>query len=725
MIFYSLFSIIAQVVFTIASKILILIDDLSKYNFFNQGTINDFTSKVYVIIGVLMLFKLVISAVQYIVNPDMFDDKNKGLGAVLKKSIIVVILLAIVPSIFTLAMEIQGDVVEQIPKVIFGNRNYSVSSASDDISMTIMSSFLNVKDGRTTSKVLNSVGDFNAVATDGCGSISLLPASWANAITGEWCNYDLMVLLSPIAAVFFAYILISLTIDVATRTIKLGIVQILAPIPITEYITDEKKMTNWAKTSVQIYVDLFIRLAVIYLIIYIIQVVLHDMFGTSGYEALRQGVSGATGRNPDTLELGLIKIIIIAALLLFAKNAPKFITELLGLKGAGEGFNDMFKRAGGLFGATTAGLTGGLANYQNRIRSAKGKWDANTSFGKKMRDRLSAVGSAGAGMTSATFRGGRASLNGKGFKEAFNTGHKGAITARQNREMDQMNEVGNWDRIKTRYQDFMGLDTAESLAENKQKAYSTLHQDVGSFKKAVMGRIDKNPSVAIRNDIKIGSTVDQIGQLLAANAQTIMNGSNEDLKNIFKKFQVQKVVDKNGVAHQVYSVRAGEHLGYYDLEAIRVNAEQEHIGSISAKIDPLKTIAQKEIFSDAMAGRVEDISGNLIDEFNYGDAEYERRGIKRQREAHSDITTSVQNAMQHIAENAVPLNGGDATELQNWFRGISTHKDHKGQDFGGLDDFYQRESEKISATMATSREARARESNKRHDTNKQQNSGKK
>ena len=385
MIFYWLFSMIAQVVFTISSKILVLIDDLSKYNFFSQGTINDFTSKVYVIIGVLMLFKLVISAVQYIVNPDMFDDKSKGLGAVLKKSIIVVILLAIVPSIFTFAMEIQGDVVEQIPKVIFGNRNYSVSEASENISMTIMSSFLNAKEGRTTSKVLDSVADFSAVATDGCGSISLLPSSWINAITGEWCNYDLMVLLSPIAGVFFAYILISLTIDVATRTIKLGIVQILAPIPITEYITDEKKMTNWAKTSVQIYVDLFIRLAVIYLIIYIIQVVMKDAFGSSGYEALRQGVSGATGRNPDALELGLIKIVIIGALLLFAKNAPKFITELLGLKGAGEGFNDMFKRAGGLFGATVSTPGRFAATRKNEMNRLAQKYGDGKSYNEMTR----------------------------------------------------------------------------------------------------------------------------------------------------------------------------------------------------------------------------------------------------------------------------------------------------------------------------------------------------
>ena len=478
MIFYWLFSMIAQAVFTISSKILVLIDDLSKYNFFSQGTINDFTSKVYVIIGVLMLFKLVISAVQYIVNPDMFDDKSKGLGAVLKKSIIVVILLAIVPSIFTFAMEIQGDVVEQIPKVIFGNRNYSVSEASENISMTIMSSFLNAKEGRTTSKVLDSVADFSAVATDGCGSISLLPSSWINAITGEWCNYDLMVLLSPIAGVFFAYILISLTIDVATRTIKLGIVQILAPIPITEYITDEKKMTNWAKTSVQIYVDLFIRLAVIYLIIYIIQVVMKDAFGSSGYESLRQGVSGATGRNPDALELGLIKIVIIGALLLFAKNAPKFITELLGLKGAGEGFNDMFKRAGGLFGTTLGGFRAARSNFTTQKERFAGK-----GYGRG-RQIAEGLRSAAAGLASETGRGMLMTAQGKGFKDVRDNAFKKTIEAR-NRRNDRVDNLydedyGYWQFKRDVKREKLGIPNTASFYESVNKNLSDIRSSIDS-----------------------------------------------------------------------------------------------------------------------------------------------------------------------------------------------------------------------------------------------------
>lgn len=419
MVFYWLFSMIAQVVFSIASKIFVLIDDMSKYNFFSQGTINDFTSKVYVIIGVLMLFKLVISAVQYIVNPDMFDDKNKGLGAILKKSIIVVVLLAIVPSIFTFAMEVQGDIVDQIPKVIFGNQNYSMADASENISMTVMSSFLQVRNGKTATKVLNSVGDFSSVAMEGCDN------NWLslNLISGSECVHEPTVLITPIVGVFFVYILISLVIDVATRTIKLGIVQILAPIPITGYITDEKKLSNWAKTSVQIYVDLFIRLAVIYLIVYIIQVVLRDMFASTGYEALMNGMSGAINRTPDSLEIGLIKIVIIAALLLFAKNAPKFITELLGLKGAGEGFNDMFKRAGALPGALTNPFRTAVANTRN---AWKNNGDMGESFGAKMRRALNASKHGLGGLAKGTLDAAQGFAAGDNWSKMNDRFHKSA-----------------------------------------------------------------------------------------------------------------------------------------------------------------------------------------------------------------------------------------------------------------------------------------------------------
>ena len=44
---------------------------------FSPDKIQEIAGRIYIVVGVLMLFKLVISAIQYMVNPDSFDDKEK------------------------------------------------------------------------------------------------------------------------------------------------------------------------------------------------------------------------------------------------------------------------------------------------------------------------------------------------------------------------------------------------------------------------------------------------------------------------------------------------------------------------------------------------------------------------------------------------------------------------------------------------------------------------
>ncbi len=110
---------------------------------------------------------------------------------------------------------------------------------------------------------------------------------------------------------------------------------------------------------------------------------------------------------------------------------------------------------------------------------------------------------------------------------------------------------------------------------------------------------------------------------------------------------------------------------------------------------------------------------------NFGDAGYRARGIARENPAHSDITTAVQTARQHIAENAVPLGDGGKVsqdQIQDWFEGKGKPplKDFEpyGNDFTGLDDAYQRKSQDLSLARADSASHLARESNKRRESNK-------
>lgn len=48
---------------------------------FQGDVINDFYSRVQLILGILMVFKLSISLLQIIINPDTFKDKQKGAGS--------------------------------------------------------------------------------------------------------------------------------------------------------------------------------------------------------------------------------------------------------------------------------------------------------------------------------------------------------------------------------------------------------------------------------------------------------------------------------------------------------------------------------------------------------------------------------------------------------------------------------------------------------------------
>lgn len=761
---YHLIALLDTFIYSIASSTFRIIIDIATLDppLFRQEQIEPIATRVYIVVGVLILFKLIISAIQYLINPDVFEDKEKGIVGILKKIVISIALIVVTPAIFNFMLKIQAPIIKTIPSVVLG---VTAEEANEqirgyDLSFQALKTFVRTrepgkhqsdgKDDVGPGKQIHDFGSFNLYVTDGC-KITVL--GWlVDGLTGNSsCTYDYMIIISTIMGGFLVYVTLSMALDVAIREIKFGVIQMLAPIPISSYVFSPDKLKKFAKTAGTVYADLFIRLAIIYFIIFAAQEILRT--GILNQLAIGGGVAdtGSWFRNV------VVNNTLLSALLMFAKKAPKFISELLGLPDISSGdLAEMFKPAwqrNGLLAAVGGTIGAGVANMANKVSQNGNPGD---SFGQKLKNtfadkekRRDMLKSGIAGSSSAAFHGGVAAAQGKGGSDVWKSGYKHAIQARQNRDLDKLNGLtgfeGFKERAKVKMTDTLGIDTQASLAENKQKAYSTLHQDVGSFKKAVMGRIDKNPSVAMRTDAKYGSAIHQLGQMLMENSDAINDSGNQDLMTIRDKFK--SVTDSNG--RTVYTLKDGEHLGYYDLDAVRVNAEQSHIGSISAKMEPLKTIAQKEIFSDAMAGKVVDVSGNLMDEFNYGNEGYAAAGYtqgadgiwrdaagKARSQAHSDVTTAVQSAMQHITENGVPL-GIDTTLLQKWFQGTATAADIdslppevrdkispelreriiKG-DFGALDDEYQRRSEALSGEMATSREHLARASLERRNANK-------
>ena len=77
-----------RIVYWFVEQVLQLIVDLANVNIFTDTTINAFARRIYVLLGLVMVFKLMISFIQVLIDPDAMSDKEKGVGNVLKRVVI-------------------------------------------------------------------------------------------------------------------------------------------------------------------------------------------------------------------------------------------------------------------------------------------------------------------------------------------------------------------------------------------------------------------------------------------------------------------------------------------------------------------------------------------------------------------------------------------------------------------------------------------------------------
>ena len=117
---------------------------------------------------------------------------------------------------------------------------------------------------------------------------------------------------------FMVYILITYCISVATRVIQLAYLQLIAPVPILSYISDpEGSFKNWTKQCMTTYLDLFIRLAIIYFIITVSTQILQAFseVGSVFYES--------TGLEAGSGTAKWVSRFLIIGLLMFGKRVPE------------------------------------------------------------------------------------------------------------------------------------------------------------------------------------------------------------------------------------------------------------------------------------------------------------------------------------------------------------------------------------------------------------------
>lgn len=519
---------------------------------FIQGIYN----KVGMILGIFMVFKLSFSLIQSLVDPSKFTDEKKGFGGIIKRSVISIVLLGITPSIFNMAFDLQNLVVGSanntdniIYKLIVGKApSKDAESFGHVIASELYFGFytenepLKLNQGLEitypdSGSVQLEVHDYEYLKTQiledhmsFSDTVDYISITNAGQYVIKWDG-----LFAIGFGLFMVYILITYCISVATRVIQLAYLQLIAPVPILSYISDpEGSFKNWTKQCMTTYLDLFIRLAIIYFIITVSTQILQAFseVGSVFYES--------TGLEAGSGTAKWVSRFLIIGLLMFGKRVP----ELL---------KDLFPNFGG--GAASIGF--GLKNPKKMLEDIPGMGIAKgaATFG------LGTVVGGAAGMASGIKNGygvrgkiagafggfnrgiaGGAKTKGNIFKNVQG-GMSSTRQARQRALDKQMYKIDN-SKLNKEYQDNEAIIAAKKAIDDRAES-ELLKTDTGA--QAAQARLNYIETNVGKVDAVTGRTIttaDVVAQKATYKAymdsakETWVNTNASNDKDIAKQMQI-------------------------------------------------------------------------------------------------------------------------------------------------------------------------------------------
>lgn len=378
---FSLLSWIIEGVFNLSS--LMLSTDFAKQIY----------TRIYIILGVFMAFKLTFSFLKYLVSPDAMTDKEQGVGKLIGRVVAMIIMLIAFPIVFfnpvpgdsqnrTVLAVLQDGVVKTLPRIILGqaigdtNASGSVNAKDNgkELALSMLKSFyypsLCNEDSKNYDKTQSTecqkyfAGEQASISTkddldpSGINSFKAFNNSVINEGSGGDYAYQYMWPLTTVTGILLIVIMAGICIDIAIRCFKLLILEVMAPVPIMTYIdpkaSKDGSFAAWSKTLISTYIDLFVKLGTVYLVLLLASALFRqELFDKAAYN------------NFSGLSYLYVQVFLVIGLFQFAKQAPKFIKDALGIKDNGGG-------SGGFMGKALAGMAGAAAGFAGGVAGGGG-----------------------------------------------------------------------------------------------------------------------------------------------------------------------------------------------------------------------------------------------------------------------------------------------------------------------------------------------------------------
>lgn len=383
---------ICQFLYWLIAWLYELFMNISQVRILEDGDIKPIYQRITMILAIIMVFYATFEAVKYVVQPDTFSDKEKGGSKLVLKMIMVVILIAFVPKIFSWSYDLQNAILKNqiLEKVILGKETVDTNEAGRYFSANILGMFYYPETEIFSEKELNEEANCDKVSCKGVVNLNIgtltqygklqymqlgltdgdeVDSGGSGDVFTYYIHFD--GLFAVLVGAFVIYMLVLYCIDAGVRVAQLTFLQIIAPIPIIGYLAPQKDgiFQKWTKQCITTYIDLFIRIAIIYFILLICQIL---------STAYSDGTLLNNVAELSTTMKVFVYIALIMGLLLFAKKAPDMLKELFPKSGAASGNFGLkagarvpaiaARGAGMAIGGALAGAKGLIGGTANRIK---------------------------------------------------------------------------------------------------------------------------------------------------------------------------------------------------------------------------------------------------------------------------------------------------------------------------------------------------------------------
>lgn len=469
-----------SVVYQIIEWLYEVFEAIANVNLFSKEAFNDITSRLYVVIGIAMLFIFAYNIILMIINPD--DKKSTGnTGKVVKETIIALVLVILLPRIFNYMSIFQRNILDShiLEQIILGDtagtevecnfsdlelidsyvtvdgssavaemtsqcNNYQQLNASQKgaylVAPTIFTAFFHPTNygydecvnylTECKGQGTNCVSNDGKITTDDdkelCAyyvydtNIGQFKGGIANFVTDDgvyakaWSDlgiFDFNYLMAFVAGILAVIMFFRYSLAIGVRIAKLGFFQIISPIPVMMRIIPKQKEAfydKWFKHLVEEYLDVFVRLAIIYFALFAISLVPDVM------DSLFASLTG------NIFTKGLAAVVVILGILKFAGDAPDLIKEFFGssgryaLKSASKQLSEN-KLGSAALGAVGGALSSGVGNLWNAGRNIKNEqgWKKGMAIAKAPFAPFS-------GAIGGAFRGAKKGYGASDFKDLGN-----------------------------------------------------------------------------------------------------------------------------------------------------------------------------------------------------------------------------------------------------------------------------------------------------------------